>query len=190
MIGTLVEVKLRNRVVKGFVLSPCEKPSFNCENIDNISETFYHDKTVKIIKFLSQYYSCSLGDAGNLFTPFCKNEPKKQSIMIDITLSKAQQEAYDFIMSEKTSLLFGDTGSGKTEIYMKLFETMINEGKTAIFLMPEISLTPQMLSRLKEKFGDLVATWHSKITKKKKEGILEGIRNGEIKIIAGARSAL
>jgi len=190
MIGSLVEVKLRNKEVKGVTLLECEKPSFNCEEVQNVLGEFYHDRYLKIIKFLSQYYSCSLGDAGNLFTPFIKTNPKKQSITIDITLSKAQQEAYDFIMIEETSLLFGDTGSGKTEIYMKLFEKMINEGKTAIFLMPEISLTPQMLLRLKEKFGDLVAIWHSKITKKKKEGILEGIRNGEIKIIAGARSAL
>jgi len=190
MIGKLVEIKLRNKLVKGITFSQCEKPQFKCEKVENITAYFYHDKYLKIIKFLSQYYSCSLGDAGNLFTPFRGSKPKKQALMIDIALSDAQQNAYDFIMTEQTCLLFGDTGSGKTEIYMKLFETMINDGKTAIFLMPEISLTPQMLLRLKEKFGDLVAIWHSKITKKKKEGILEGIRSGEIKIIAGARSAL
>ena len=190
MIGAFVEVKLRNKLVKGIVTSACEQHTFKCTDIETITPYFYHDKHLKIIKFLAQYYSCSLGDAGNLFTPFSKTEQSKQSITIDITLSQVQQQAYDFIMNKETSLLFGDTGSGKTEIYMKLFETMINEGKTAIFLMPEISLTPQMLLRLKEKFGDLVAIWHSKITKKKKEVILEGMRTGEIKIIAGARSAL
>ncbi len=190
MKGTLVEVKLRNKLVKGITYSQCEKPQFKCEKVENISENFYHDKYLKIISFLSQYYSCSLGDAANLFTPFMQSESQKQTVTIDIVLSNAQQEAYDFILNNDTSLLFGDTGSGKTEIYMKLFERMINDGKTAIFLMPEISLTPQMLLRLKEKFGDLVAIWHSKITKKKKETILDGIRNGEIKIIAGARSAL
>ena len=190
MIGSFVEVKLRNKLVKGIVTSACEQPTFKCSDIETITPYFYDDKHLKIIKFLSQYYSCSLGDAGNLFTPFSETKQPKQSITIDITLSQVQQQAYDFIINKETSLLFGDTGSGKTEIYMKLFETMINEGKTAIFLMPEISLTPQMLLRLKEKFGDLVAIWHSKITKKKKEGILEGMRAGEIKIIAGARSAL
>jgi len=87
-------------------------------------------------------------------------------------------------------VLLGITGSGKTEIYMKLLEDVINEGKSAIFLMPEISLTPQMQKRLKKKFGDLVAIWHSKITRKKKEEILEGIAAGEVKIVAGARSSL
>ena len=56
--------------------------------------------------------------------------------------------------------------------------------------MPEISLTPQMEKRLKSYFGDRVAMWHSKITKRKKESILEGIYSGEVQIVAGARSAL
>ena len=111
-------------------------------------------------------------------------------IACDIQLSAQQQRAYDFVSSHPLSLLFGDTGSGKTEIYMKILEDTINAQKSAIFLMPEISLTPQMQKRLKEKFGDLVAIWHSKITKKRKEKIIHGLENGEIKIIAGARSSL
>ena len=66
----------------------------------------------------------------------------------------------------------------------------MEEEKTSIFLMPEISLTPQMEKRLKVYFGDAVAMWHSKLTKKKKASILEGIEEGSIRIIAGARSAL
>ncbi|HHD83406.1 MAG TPA: primosomal protein N', partial [Campylobacteraceae bacterium] len=108
----------------------------------------------------------------------------------DIALSAKQQQAYDFVRSHETALLFGDTGSGKTEIYMKLLEDVINEGKSAIFLMPEISLTPQMQKRLKKKFGDMVAIWHSKITKKSKEKIIAGIERGEVRILAGARSTL
>ena len=190
MIGRLVEVKLRNKLVKGIIYSQCEKPQFKCEKVLTLLDEFYKEPYLKIFSFLSQYYSCALGEAAQLFTPFCDKKPKNSTITIDISLSKEQQEACDFILSHETSLLFGDTGSGKTEIYMKLFEKMIQEGKTAIFLMPEISLTPQMLLRLNEKFGDLVAIWHSKITKKKKELMLEGIRSGEIKIVAGARSAL
>jgi primosomal protein N' (replication factor Y) len=108
----------------------------------------------------------------------------------NITLSDEQKKAYEFILKNQTTLLFGDTGSGKTEIYMKVFEQMIMEGKSAIFLMPEISLTPQMQKRLKNHFGDLVAIWHSKVSKKKKEQILEGLADGSIKIVAGARSSL
>ncbi len=110
--------------------------------------------------------------------------------MISLKLSSEQTKAYTFLNKHKVSLLFGATGSGKTEIYFKLFEDMINQNKTSIFLVPEISLTPQMTKRLKEKFGDLVAIWHSKITKKKKEEILEKIYHDRIKIVMGARSSL
>lgn len=146
---------------------------------------------MKIIIFLSQYYSCSLGDAVKLFIPFKNQTPiETDSIETDILLSDEQKKAYDFILENKTTLLFGDTGSGKTEIYMKLFEKVITEGKSALFLMPEISLTPQMKNRLKNHFGDLVEIWHSKVTKKAKEKILDGIYSGRVKIVAGARSSL
>jgi primosomal protein N' (replication factor Y) len=217
--GRVVEVKLRSRLVQGIIYLQCEKPKFTCEKIENILDFSFDDRYIKIIKFLSQYYSSSYGDAAKLFIPFhlitpkevnsfgyanakfslaecprtdepCLKSDKLQSIKTSIKLSSEQQKAYDFILENQTSLLFGDTGSGKTEIYMKLFEKMINSGKSSIFLMPEISLTPQMRKRLKEHFGDMVAIWHSKVTKKAKEKILDGINRGEIKIVAGARSSL
>jgi len=132
-----------------------------------------------------------LGEAANLFVAFKKDSCEyKASIKTDIQLSPAQTKAYEFLKSHKTSLLFGETGSGKTEIYFKLFEDIINQGKTSIFLVPEISLTPQMTKRLKERFGDLVAIWHSKVTKKKKEEILKNIYEDKVKIVMGARSSL
>ncbi len=187
----VVEVTLRKKLVKGVIYSHCEKPKFKCEKVLNITDYFFSKDYLKIIKFISEYYSCSIGEGANLFIPFLKDQKIIQTnIKTDIKLSKKQNRAYEFISLHNTSLLFADTGSGKTEIYMKLFEKVINEGKSAILLMPEISLTPQIQMRLKEKFGDLVALWHSKITKKKKEKILHNIYKGEIKIIAGARSAL
>jgi len=106
------------------------------------------------------------------------------------TLSPAQQNAYETLKTKERALLFGVTGSGKTEVLIARMLDILSEGKTAIFLMPEISLTPQMEKRFKVYFGDAVAMWHSKITKKKKEQILEGIEAGTIRIVAGARSAL
>jgi len=107
-----------------------------------------------------------------------------------ITLSNEQQTALDFLKLHKVSLLFGDTGSGKTEIYMKYFQEILACGKRVIFLMPEISLTPQMDKRLKEHFGSTVVMWHSKLTPKQKKQNLENIYNSKAKIIAGPRSAL
>ncbi|MGX2983671.1 replication restart helicase PriA [Helicobacter sp. 23-1045] len=103
-------------------------------------------------------------------------------------LSCAQQGALDFIFSHPKTLLFGDTGSGKTEIYINAICATIAKNQSTIFLMPEIALTPQMERRLKGVFGDLVCIWHSKISKAKKEAILANLDSA--KIIAGARSAL
>ena len=107
-----------------------------------------------------------------------------------IKLSKKQTNALEFLKEQKVGLLFGDTGSGKTEIYMKYFEQMIAEGKRSIFLMPEISLTPQMSKRLEEHFGESVVMWHSKLTPKQKKIAKEKIESGEAMIVAGPRSTL
>ena len=103
-------------------------------------------------------------------------------------LSPKQESALDFIQSHARTLLFGDTGSGKTEIYIHAALEAIKRGENVLFLMPEISLTPQMEARLRAVFGELVCIWHSKIAKPKKAQILANL--GSFKIIAGARSAL
>ncbi len=184
-------VKLRNRLVDGIIYSHCEKPQFSCEKIEAVSAYRFDEKYLKIFHFIAQYYLCAFGEAAGLFVPLHAAE-SVQRFQVDsaIELSQKQQKAFDFIRQKPVSLLFGDTGSGKTEIYMKLLEEALNSGKSAIFLMPEISLTPQMQKRLKKKFGDLVAIWHSKITKKSKEKILAQIESGEVRILAGARSSL
>src|SRR3990167_290913 len=107
-----------------------------------------------------------------------------------IKLSSNQKEALLFLKQHKISLLFGDTGSGKTEIYMKYFQEMIAQKKRSIFLMPEISLTPQMSQRLQNHFGNSVVMWHSKLTPLQKKKALSAVYDGTAKIIAGPRSAL
>ncbi len=105
-------------------------------------------------------------------------------------LTPAQEQARKFTEANETSLIFGDTGSGKSEIYIALIAQTLAAGKQALFLMPEISLTPQMTKRLQSYFGERLGVWHSKISPKKKREILEKFNAGEIRLIAGARSAL
>ncbi len=184
---------MKKREKRAIVFKKVEKPSFECEEIIEISNLFLPKSYFKIISFISEYYISSFSQAADLFIPFRDDQipPKKESYLFsNLTLSKEQQKAYEFIKKNQISLLFGDTGSGKTEIYMKLFEDMVKEGKSSIFLLPEIALTPQMQKRLEERFKNRVAIWHSKISKKKKEEILEKIYKGETLIVAGARSAL
>ncbi|MDD5203120.1 MAG: DEAD/DEAH box helicase family protein, partial [Sulfurimonas sp.] len=107
-----------------------------------------------------------------------------------LKLSAKQEKALAFLQKHTVSLLFGDTGSGKTEIYMKYFEQKIAQGKRSLFLMPEISLTPQMSRRLEEHFEESVVMWHSKLTPLQKKKAMAKIYSGEAKIIAGPRSAL
>ena len=106
------------------------------------------------------------------------------------SLNQDQQEALKFTKSHKTSLIFGDTGSGKSEIYFSLIHKYLLAGKQVLLLMPEISLTPQMTKRLKNYFGEKFGVWHSKITPKKRGEILQKFQSREINLIAGARSAL
>ena len=191
--GAVVTVLLQGKEYSAVVLSVTSKPSFTTLDILHVSNFLYSKKQMELAKFLSNYYICSLGEAYSLLIPFEKSLTCKSVEKIfseSIILSEKQNEALTFLKTHKVSLLFGDTGSGKTEIYMKLFSQAIQEGKRAIFLMPEISLTPQMQQRLEAHFGSRVVMWHSKITKSKKEKILQRIREGEVDIVAGARSAL
>ena len=87
-------------------------------------------------------------------------------------------------------LIYGITGSGKTEVYLQLIEKVIQKQKTAIILVPEISLTPQMVDRFLARFGDIVAVLHSKLSVGERYDEWQKISNGEAKIVIGARSAI
>jgi len=193
-IGNLVEVKLQNRanLNKAVIIKKVEKPTFKCVEITNISEYFYDKKMLEVSKFISTYYVCSLGEALSVYTPFYKiqKEIDNEKVDTNIELSSKQAQAFDFINKNKTSLLFANTGSGKTEIYIKAIQEVINKNSQAILLIPEISLSVQMEQRLKSVFKDSIAIWHSKIQKKTKQKIVKELLEGKIKIIAGARSAL
>ena len=110
-------------------------------------------------------------------------------------LSSEQQEVYEGIKSKIRSqnpiLLHGVTASGKTEVYFKLIKDVIDSGKNVLFLAPEIALASQLTKRLARKFGiNDVAIWHSSISDGEKYDVWQRLYNNEIKILAGARSAV
>lgn len=108
------------------------------------------------------------------------------------TLTAGQKSAVESIgRSDKTvQLLHGVTGSGKTEIYLTLIADQLQKGKSAIFLVPEISLTPQMLSQLRARFGPQAAILHSGLSAGERFDEWWRLRTGEAKIAVGARSAV
>lgn len=115
-----------------------------------------------------------------------KIEPKKE-------LTEAQMKVVNEVLLNKgycPYLLYGVTGSGKTEVYMELIEDALNRGKTSIVLVPEISLTPQMILRFQKRFGDNIAAIHSALSDGEKYDEWRRIVKGEAKIVIGARSAI
>lgn len=107
-------------------------------------------------------------------------------------LNEEQERAFNTIKSKKNGhfLLYGVTGSGKTEIFLQMVEEVIKDGKEAIILVPEISLTPQTIERFKGRFKEKIAIMHSRLTPKEKFNQWRMINNGEVKIVIGARSAI
>ncbi len=197
-VGQIVKVGLKSTIKSATVIAITQKPEFVVSEILEITDSFYTAKQFKIAKFIATYYFASLSQALNLFVPYEKihqeltddcTTKEEQSIAMPL-LNKEQQRAFDMISKSKTSLLFGVTGSGKTEIFIHLIAKTLKEGKNTLLLMPEISLTPQMQERLQNYFGGSVAIWHSKLSKSQKTKIVKKILAKEVRIVAGARSAL
>ncbi|MBS5985599.1 primosomal protein N' [Clostridium sp.] len=107
-------------------------------------------------------------------------------------LNDEQRSAFNKILNsdKKGFLLKGVTGSGKTEVYMNLVGETLKEGKSAIVLVPEISLTPQMIERFKGRFGKNVALFHSKLSQGERFDEWYRIKRGEARLVVGARSAI
>lgn len=111
-------------------------------------------------------------------------------------LSDGQREAADELVAAMGEnhppviLLEGVTGSGKTEVYFEAVAEAVRTGRQALILMPEIALTAQFLDRFTARFGVKPATWHSGVTGRKRERLYTAIASGEVKVVAGARSAL
>jgi primosomal protein N' (replication factor Y) (superfamily II helicase) len=111
-----------------------------------------------------------------------------------IELNSEQDNAIKEIMEQRGSfqvhLLYGITGSGKTEVYIPLIRSCLEEGKNVIFLIPEIALTPQMVERFQAEFGSVLAISHSQLSDRQRLRQWQKISRGECRIVIGARSAV
>lgn len=123
-------------------------------------------------------------------------ETKNQSPTEPLPLTKLQQKAIEPILDSinetyyQTFLLHGVTGSGKTEVYLQSIQRVLDLGKEAIVLVPEIALTPQMVSRFKARFGSDVAVLHSGLSQGEKYDEWRKIHRKEVRVVVGARSAI
>ena len=118
------------------------------------------------------------------------------SVKKDIVLTEEQKKAFDELFSlyksekAEVSLLYGITGSGKTSVFFKLIEEAVSDGKDVIVMVPEIALTPQMISVFKANFGDKVAVFHSALSLGERLDEYKRVQRGLAKIAIGTRSAI
>lgn len=133
----------------------------------------------------------------NIVIEFSKEVYRNVNVFSDerkITLTPLQKNASyrikQSLNSSKTILLHGITGSGKTEVYIDVVKEVINMNKTAIILVPEISLTPQITARFKGIFGKDIAILHSSLSDGERYDEVRRIKKGEVKVVIGARSAI
>ncbi len=114
----------------------------------------------------------------------------------ELTLSAEQQKVYEGILSlyrqkeANAALLFGVTGSGKTQVFIKLIEQCLSDQRGAMLLVPEISLTPQLLSKFQRMFGEKIAVIHSGLSAGERLDAYKRLKNGEASIAIGTRSAV
>lgn len=203
-LGALVSVPLRNRKIRGLVTGEVVKPKFKTRPVGKIlsEEPVLTEIQIKLARQISEYYLTPLGDtiAAILSFDFGKKRrlPKNLQPLIynlkpNLKLTVDQKKIFDEIKVAKPAskhLVFGVTGSGKTEIYLQLVAEALKKGQTAIVLVPEISLTPQTMDRFQERFGDTVAVWHSHLLETEKFATWQQIISGQKKIVLGARSAI
>ncbi len=121
-------------------------------------------------------------------------DDESENDLIEFDLSEHQQAALQGIKQafekKKTVLLHGVTSSGKTQLYIELIKAQLAQNRQCLFLMPEIALTTQMIHRLKQVFGDLIGVYHSKFNDQERIELWAKVRNGEYRIVIGARSSM
>ncbi len=145
--------------------------------------------TSSILKTLEKYQAIKIFEKEEYREIYEIDTPIEKAISLNTEQSIAYQNVIDALNQEKIFLLHGVTGSGKTEIYLKVIEQVINSGKEALFLVPEISLTPMMLKRFNAHFKGQVAVLHSGLSIGEKYDEWRKIIRKNVKVVIGARSA-
>lgn len=210
-----IENRVKDKVAK-FVYLKKDKEEIEFE-IEN--EKIKSDKQLRILKFLMENDEIMISDLEvftdtskaiiktlekNGYIEIIEKQVQRNPFMHKVVkenkklqFTEEQQLAYkkieDAIDDRMNSefLIFGVTGSGKTEIYLQVIEKLLNEGKDSIMLVPEISLTPQMVDRFIGRFGeDKIAVLHSKLSIGERYDAWNRIKEGKAKIVIGARSAI
>ncbi|NCN95673.1 MAG: primosomal protein N', partial [Bdellovibrionales bacterium] len=206
--GLQVMAPLGKRKVRGVLIEEeLEIPTeFKLKPVSLLEdEISLPESHLKLGTWLSEYYIYPLGQVLRQFFPPLKktsSRKRKNSLFwensestaeVSPSLNPEQQKAVESVLKESgynTHLLLGVTGSGKTEVYLNILDEVLKRGQSGLVLVPEIALTPQLVSRFSKRFPNQVAVIHSQLTERERTdqwwSVVEGSRN----ILIGARSAL
>lgn len=212
-IGKRAEVRFGNKKMTGFITkiydsfpSHCAVPPEKIKQVSKIvdSEPLITQELLETAIWVSKYYLCTIGEAVNSILPSARRESSEQSFSFDSeisagirqNLSEEQKKAVTDILAhaEKNEssfhYLYGPTGSGKTEVFLQTAEQILKKNKGVIYLVPEISLTQQVVDSVVNRFGPQVAVLHSSLTQSQKLTQWKKILHREARIVIGARSAI
>ena len=212
--GSVVEVPLGTKKTHAFVVGFPTKTDVPEEKLKNVcqvlkSEPAFDANMLRLLRWTSDYYCHPLGEVFDAAIPRLNLKPRKRKASakakeIDFgvlgkesaqkpVLTQEQKQALEEILSPSETrpiLLHGVTGSGKTEVYLRVVESILGEGKGAIILVPEIALTPQLMGRFAARFPEQVAVLHSDLTPSERSKQWERVFKGEAQVVVGARSAI
>lgn len=189
-----IEEDIENKVIKSEKQKRVLNFLIQNEGIQTTELEIITDTTNAVLKALAKKEYIEIIEEKVERNPFLNKDIKPTK---KLKLTEEQQNAFNKIdetinnNENKEFLLYGVTGSGKTEIYLQLIQKITQKNKTAIVLVPEISLTPQMVERFIARFGqEKIAVLHSKLSIGERYDQWNKIKNGECKIVIGARSAI
>jgi primosomal protein N' (replication factor Y) len=204
--GSVVSVPLGRSRRRGVVVEVVDRPP---EGIEPVPIDAVVDELpavlVDLALWIADYYGSTAGRALELIAPVKRKRRKEQSppgerqALADPTeppeLTDSQRAAVTRIASALDRggghfLLYGETGSGKTEVYLRACAEALSRNRTAIVLVPEIALTPQTLGRFRARFGEEVAVLHSGLTEAERRDERERLSTGAARVAVGARSAV
>jgi primosomal protein N' (replication factor Y) len=202
--GQAVIINVRGKKMAGIVGKECPKPDFATKEIERVidPEPVISATYLGIARYISAYYGSALTSVLQTMLPtgLAKKRRRIEAVSAEKPVKAAappltadQDKVLSDIIKEKVNkphLLFGVTGSGKTEVYLRLTEKALSEKRQAIILVPEVSLIPQTVGTFESRFPGKTTVYHSYLKETERFNNWQQIKNGEKEIIIGSRSAL
>ena len=202
VIGRRVSAPFGKRMLTGFAVGEPAAPPDGVAELREVkrvidSRPLFNDRVLSLAGWISRMYMCSLGEALSAMIPSGRREGETEEFPLDeepkgYVLADQQVSAVQAISEKGTGsyYLFGVTGSGKTDVYLRVAQDVVASGRGVIYLVPEISLTHQVVRRFTALFKGRLAVLHSSLTPSQRLKEWSRVMDGEVDAVIGARSAI